>query len=88
MAFPDFSGATTPRGGAGTPGGQPGLPPAAYQSQAGAVAGAGGVNLNAQIRVSPDQQETSLVLQPVFQTVVGNRPSINLPLIPGSGPSR
>ncbi|HWY88997.1 MAG TPA: sulfotransferase [Gemmataceae bacterium] len=46
------------------------------------VAGAGGVNLNAQIH------ETSLDLQPVFQTVVGNRPSMNLPLIPGSESAR
>jgi hypothetical protein len=90
MAFPDFSGASAPRGGAGTPGAQtrPALPPAAYQNQSAPIAGAGGVNLNAQVRLSADERETNLVLQPVFQTVIGNRPAMNLPLIPGSGPSR
>jgi hypothetical protein len=86
LAFPDFSGAATPRGGAGAPGreSRQDSSPSAYQSQAGAVTGAGGVSLNAQVRMSADQREASLVLQPVFQTVVGNRPSMNLPLIPGS----
>jgi len=90
MAFPDFSGASTPRGGAGTPGAQvrPALPAAAYQSQAAPITGAGGVNLTAQLKMSADERETNLVLQPVFQTVIGNRPTMNLPLIPGSGPSR
>ncbi len=91
MAFPAFSGAGgTARGGAFTPGAQAKreLPPASYKSQASPVAGAGGVNLTAQLTVSSDQKETNLVLNPVFQTVIGNRPTMNLPLIPGSGPSR
>jgi len=90
MAFPDFSGATQPRGVAATPGARtrPTLPAAAYQSQATSVAGAGGVNLTAQVRTSADQQHTNLVLQPVFQTVINNRPAMSLPLIPGGDPAR
>ena len=52
------------------------------------LSGAGGVNLTAQLKVSADQRETSLVLQPVFQTVIGNQATMNLPLIPGAGPAR
>jgi len=88
MSFPTFSGASAPRGGAGTPGRLAKQDTQLTASQVGAVTGAGGVNLNAQVKVSADQRETNLVLQPVFQTVIGNRPTMNLPLIPGSGPAR
>jgi hypothetical protein len=90
MTYGDFSTATQPRGMAATPGARtrPGLPSGAYQSQATSVAGAGGVNMTAQVQTSGDQGNTNLVLQPVFQTVINNRPTMNLPLIPGGGPAR
>ena len=52
------------------------------------MAGAGGVNLTAQVKLSADQRETNLILQPIFQTVIGNRPAMSMPLIPGAGTSR
>ena len=89
FSFPEFSGSTKARGEVSTPGGnRPSLPAAAYQSQTTALGGSGGINMTAQVKMSPDQRETNLVLQPVFQTVIGNRPSMSLPLIPGAGPAR
>ncbi len=89
FSFPEFSGSIKVRGEVSTPGGnRPSLPAAAYQSQTTALGGSGGINITAQVKMSPDQRETNLVLQPVFQTVIGNRPSMSLPLIPGAGPAR
>ncbi len=94
IAHPDFSGAS-PRGGAGTPGSHLPMAPSragkmqtqqpAYQSAVTPLAGVG-VNLTAQVQLSPGQDEANLVLRPIFQTVAaGQRPAVNLPLIPGAG---
>jgi len=94
LAHPSFSGAKGIRGGAWTPGGRPPtaqaeLPSArkqsdrvAYQSGFGSRIG-GGANLNAQAIVSADQRFIRLSVTPVFQTVTGSGPVVNLPLIPG-----
>jgi hypothetical protein len=84
MASPEtFS--TSPSGRAGTPGAwtsQPEGPVPAFQPAA--VLKGAGLSLTAQLRVSPDQRETNMVLRPVFQAETGSRESIDLPFIPGA----
>ncbi len=95
-ARPDYSQAKGVRGGAWTPGA---LLPAeakaqpnrkqpervAYQTGIAPQLG-GAANLNAQAVVSADRRYVRLSVTPVFQTVTGSGPLVNLPLIPGSRP--
>jgi hypothetical protein len=91
LANPDFSGAVGPRGAVGTPAlaisddrALPRRPQPQTTVQQGAITGSG-VGLATQLRISADQRDVSLALQPVFQTAGRGRPAVNLSFIPGGG---
>jgi tetratricopeptide (TPR) repeat protein len=87
LAHPDYTGATAVRGGASTPGSRLPTAPAGGKDQPTTMASITGVSngqvpVATQLRVGPGGQDPALILNPIFQGGV-NRPSLNLPLIPG-----
>ncbi len=96
LAFPDFAGARTVAGGAGSRGAmQAPLLTRPRQGKAmaineapllqGAIRGSG-VNLTTELRPSADGREFEMRMQPIFQAMGGGRSTMNFNVIPGGGP--
>jgi hypothetical protein len=92
VANPSYFGATSPRGGAGTPGASMPSAMAARDSKNKAPTTlvqnsinpvGGGVQMTTQVRLSADQRSMDMVIRPFFQSVTQS--TRNLSVVPGGG---